>query len=116
MTVVHTIDRDLLLSLLSASLAAVLVVWVVGEALLRTPVPIDRTPLGPAAMNRLRAILANEKVASALKGAAIAAAGAVVPVVVELASSGALGVYGPIVGAVASIAVNALRLAVQKDA
>lgn len=65
-------------------------------------------------MNALRALLANAKVRSALKGAAIAAAGAVVPIVTEVVSSGALGVYGPIVGAVASIAVNALRLAVQK--
>jgi hypothetical protein len=67
-------------------------------------------------MNSLKALLSNPKVVSALKGAAIAAAGAVVPIVAELASSGALGAYGPAVGALSAVAINAIRLAMQKPA
>lgn len=51
-----------------------------------------------------------DKLKSILKGAAIAAIGAAVAVVANAASSGALGpMWSPILGAVASVAVNALR-------
>lgn len=46
---------------------------------------------------------------SVLKGAGIAAAGAALAVVVQAASSGDLGVYGPVVGAVAAVLLNVIR-------
>jgi hypothetical protein len=51
-----------------------------------------------------------DKLISILKGAAIAAAGAAVAVVANAATSGALGpLWSPVLGAVASVLVNALR-------
>lgn len=46
---------------------------------------------------------------SVLKGAGVAAAGAALAVVVQAASSGDLGVYGPVVGAVAAVLLNVIR-------
>ena len=46
---------------------------------------------------------------SVLKGSLIAGAGAAVAVLADAASSGALGVWSPIIGAFASVIVNILR-------
>jgi hypothetical protein len=50
-----------------------------------------------------------DKLISILKGAGLAAGGAAVAFVLELSTSGGLGIWSPIVGAVASVALNALR-------
>jgi hypothetical protein len=50
-------------------------------------------------------------VARTLRGALIAGAGALFAVVAQAATSGALGpIWGPVVGALASVAINWLRV------
>lgn len=51
----------------------------------------------------------DEKLVSVLKGAAIAAAGAVLAWLTEFAARGEAGVWGPVLTALLSVAVNALR-------
>lgn len=57
-------------------------------------------------------LIPNEKVRKVVVGTLLAGAGAAVAVVAESASGGAFGVYSPIVGAVASVLLNAVRKAV----
>lgn len=51
----------------------------------------------------------SDNLKSILKGAGVAAAGAALTVLAQLSTSTDLGVFGPVVGAVLSVAVNALR-------
>ena len=53
--------------------------------------------------------MTKDKWISVAKGALIAAAGAFGAYVVDAMSTAGLGVYGPAVGAILSVAVNALR-------
>lgn len=59
--------------------------------------------------------MSREKLISVGKGAAIAAAGAVLAYLGQWVAGGDLGAYGPLVAAVLAIAVNALRKYAQPD-
>lgn len=59
--------------------------------------------------------MSKEQILSIIKGAGIAGAGAFVAVIAQAASSGALGLWSPVVGAAASVLVNILRKMASKS-